>query len=93
MKDDEVLKLLHGLDRPTLVTRDGDFYGRRLCHEGYCLIYVDAEEDVLAEYVYRMLRLGEFKTKAKRMGHVIRLSPASISCWQVHQERERSLIW
>lgn len=30
IKDDEVLKLLHGLGRPAFITLDGDFYGRRL---------------------------------------------------------------
>ncbi|SRR5260370_23403788 len=41
MKDDELIPLLHQLDRPTFFTLDGDFYDRRLRHEGYCLVHLD----------------------------------------------------
>ena len=51
MKDDEIIPLLHELGRPTFFTLDGDFYERRLCHGGYCLVRLDVEEEVVAEYV------------------------------------------
>ena len=49
MKDDELIPLLHQLDRPTFFTLDGDFYDRRLRHERYCLVHLDVEEDTVAE--------------------------------------------
>jgi hypothetical protein len=75
MKDSEIVRLLHKLDRPTFFTLDGDFYSPRLCHEGYCVVHLDIEDDMLAEYVYRLLRHPFLNTKAKRMGQVIRAAP------------------
>src|SRR5690348_14734444 len=93
MKDDEIIPLLHRLDRPTLFTLDGDFYDRRLCHVGYCLVHLDVEEEAVADYVRRLLRHRELDTKAKRMGRVIRVSPTGLTLWRVHQEQESHLSW
>ena len=49
MKDDEIIAVLHLLDRPTFFTLGEDLYDRGLCHEGYSLVYLDVEEEVLAE--------------------------------------------
>src|SRR5947209_6618641 len=83
MKDDEIIALLHQLDRPTLFTLDGDFYDRRLCHEGYCLVHLDVEEEMVAEYVRRLLRLRGLHTKAARMGHVVRVLPTRLTVWRI----------
>ncbi|HWG44544.1 MAG TPA: hypothetical protein VN688_17325 [Gemmataceae bacterium] len=93
MKDDEIIPLLHQRDRPTFFTLDGDFYDRRLCHEEYCLVYLDVEEEVIADYVRRFLRHRELNTKAKRMGRVIRASPTELRLWRIHQEQESRLSW
>jgi hypothetical protein len=93
MKDDEIIRLLHQLDRPTLFTLDGHFYDRRLCHQGYCLVHLDVEEEVVADYVRRLLRHRELNTKAKRMGRVIRVLPTGLTLWQIHQEQESQLSW
>jgi hypothetical protein len=93
MQDDEIISLLHRLDRPTFFTRDEDFYNRRLCHEGYCLVYLDIGETRVAEYVRRVLRHPALNSKAKRMGRVIRASPAGMTAWRIHREHEESLSW
>jgi hypothetical protein len=93
MKDDEIIPLLHQLDRPTFFTLDGDFYDRRLCHERYCLVHVDVEEEMIAEYVRRLLRHRELNTKAKRMGCVIQVFAAGLAGWRIHQEEEGRLSW
>jgi hypothetical protein len=93
MKDDEIIPLLHGLDRPTFFTLDGDFYDRRLCHEGYCLVHLDVEEETAAEYVRRVLRHRELNTKAKRMGCVIRVAPTRLALWCIRQDQERHILW
>jgi hypothetical protein len=41
MQDEEIIPLLHQLNRPTFFTRDSDFYHRPLCHSRYCLVYLD----------------------------------------------------
>ncbi|HTU23250.1 MAG TPA: DUF5615 family PIN-like protein [Gemmataceae bacterium] len=93
MQDDEIIPLLHQLDRPTLFTLDGDFYDRRLCHEEYCVVYLDVEEERAADYVRRLLRHRELNTKAKRMGCVIRVLPTGLIFWRIHQVQESHLSW
>ena len=93
MKDDEIISLLHQLDRPTFFTLDGDFYDRRLCHEGYCLVHLDVEEETAADYIRRLLRYRELNTKAKRMGRAIRLMPSGLTFWGIHQKQENALSW
>lgn len=93
MKDDEIVLLLHHLDQPTFFTLDGDFYDRRLCHEGYCLVHLDIEEEMAADFVRQLLRHRELNTKAKRMGCVIRVLPTGLPFWRIHQEQESHLSW
>src|SRR5438105_14266682 len=79
MKDDEIIALLHQLDRSTFFTLDGDFYDRRLCHEGHCLIHLNIDDESIADYVRRLLRHRALNTKAKRMGLVIRALPTGLT--------------
>lgn len=93
MNDDDIISLLHELDRPTFFTLDGDFYDRRLRHAGYCLVHLDVEDEDAAEYSRRLLRYRELNTKAKRMGSVIRVAPAGLALWRIRQDQERRLAW
>ena len=93
LKDQQIIPLLHTLDRPTFFTLDADFYDRRLCHQGYCLVHLDVADEAAAEYVRRFLRHREVSTKAKRMGRVFRVSASGLSAWRVHQEQERHISW
>ena len=49
MSDQDIVVLLHSLSRPTLFTRDDDFYERGLCHDRYCLVFLDVRDDEVAE--------------------------------------------
>ncbi len=73
IQDEEIIPLLHQLNRPTFFTRDGDFYHRHLCHSRYCLAYLDVGRYEVANFVRRLLRHRQFDTKVKRMGAVIRI--------------------
>jgi hypothetical protein len=44
LKDDEIIPLLHQLNKPTFFTLDDDFFKRQLCHAQYCLIYLDVAQ-------------------------------------------------
>jgi len=92
-QDEDIVPLLHRLDRPTLFTQDQDFYDRRLCHERYCLVYLDVDENRVAEYIRRILRHRMFKTKANRMGCVIRAHSTGVAFWRLHDQHERRLLW
>jgi hypothetical protein len=93
MKDREIIPFLHQLNQPTFFTRDDDFYERRLCHAGYCLVYLDVRKEEAAVFVRRVLRLTAFKTKAKRMGKVIRASHVGLALWKLNAGKEEYLDW
>jgi hypothetical protein len=93
MGDDDIIPLLHTLDRPTFFTLDADFYKRRLRHGGYCLVFLDVSDDLAAEYIRRVLRHPSLNTKAKRMGLVIRAEPAGITLWRVHGKTLEHTSW
>jgi hypothetical protein len=88
IKDQAIIPFLHQLRRPTFFTRDRDFYDHRLCHPGYCLVWLDIDRDQVGEYVRRMLRHPLLNTQAKRMGSVIRVSSAGLHIWSRHGDAE-----
>ena len=93
MKDKEIIPLLHQLNQPTFFTRDDDFYERKLCHAGYCLVFLDVRKGEVATFVRRVLRHKMFNTKAKRMGRVIRVSQIGLAVWEPHSSRENYIEW
>ena len=93
MKDETIIPFLRQLQRPTLFSRDPDFYRRYLCYAHYCLVYMDVVEEDAALYVRRTLRHPHFNTQAKRMGAVIRAAPTSLTIWYLHAEHEVSVSW
>lgn len=94
MKDrEDIIPLLHTLQRPTFFTRDHGFYHPALRHAGYCLVYLEVGADETAEYIRRFLRHRAFRSRAQRMGKVIRLHQTGISYWQVHKQKECDLGW
>jgi hypothetical protein len=93
MKDDEIISLLHQSDRLTFFTFDADFYDRRLCHAAYCLVYLDVEDELIAETIRRFLRHRGFNSKVKRMGRVIRAFQTGLTVWRIHEEQEGRLSW
>ncbi len=44
MKDDAIIQLLHQIRYATFFTRDLGFYGRRFCHENYCMVCLSVEQ-------------------------------------------------
>lgn len=94
MKDeDEIIPFLLKQNRPTFFTRDDDFYKPRLCHAKYGLIYLAVEKYEVASFVRRLLRHPEFDTQAKRMGAVIRVSSARLSCWRLRINKLMRFEW
>ena len=93
IQDDEIIPLLHQLRRPTFFTRDSDFFDRRLCHQRYCLVYMDVDKYETSLFVRRVLRHPELDTQAKRMGAVIRVSSRGLSLYRLHTGRLTFLDW
>jgi len=93
MHDDEVIPLLLRERRPTFFTRDEDFYDRSLCHPRYCIAYLAVTKNEIATFVRRLLRHPALNTLGKRLGSVIRVSPAGLKMWRVRAARPQSLEW
>jgi hypothetical protein len=93
LSDDEIIPLLLRLRQPTFLSRDADFYDRRLLHAKYCLVYLGVEKYEAAFFIRRLLRHRELKTKAGRMGRVIRVSSAGIWLWRPHAKKEEFINW
>ena len=93
MLDEEIISLLHKFQRATFFTRDSDFFKRHLCHERYCLVYLDVNVEEVGPFVLRFLRQPLFNTQAKRMGKVIRVRPSSLEVWERNQEAGKTEAW
>jgi hypothetical protein len=93
MTDHEIIRLLHHLRNPTLFTRDMDFYRAKLCHEKYCLVWLEVGPLRVAKFARRVLRHRGFDTHAKRMGKVIGVSPTRLSVWSRHAAQAILLPW
>lgn len=88
MSDDEIIPLLHTLNRPTFFTRDRDFLKPWLCHPAYCIVYLDVGQYEAASFIRRVLRHPTLNTRAKRMGAVVRAGHARLTVWR----RDQSLV-
>jgi hypothetical protein len=93
MKDNEIIPFLHQLRDTTFFTRDLGFFSRDLCHARYCLVCLVVEKSEVAVFVRRILRHPELDGKVKRMGAVIRVSPAGLSVWRRDAPQETKLDW
>ncbi len=94
LKDrEEIIPLLHRLKGPTFFTLDHGFYHPTLCHQGYCLVFLDVWEDETAEYIRRFLRHAAFRTRSQRRGKVVRLHHSNVSYWQVNRKEEHTVSW
>lgn len=80
MKDDQILSLLLKLSAPTF-----DFWNSELCHDRYCLVVLELNPDEAATFVRRILRHRLLKTKAKRLGRVIRVDHLGMEILAIHE--------
>jgi hypothetical protein len=96
IKDDRIPTILRQLKQPTFVTIDAGFWRKKLCDPRYCLVYFALTEDqqnLIPVLLRRLLRHPEFKSKAVRMGKVIRMSRTRIDYWQWGDDRIHHLGW
>lgn len=80
--DDAIPGLLQTLDRPTFVTTNvDDFWMIVPAHSGYCFVCFHIPKERNREtpvLLRRLLTRPEFRTKALRMGKVIRVSADAV---------------
>jgi hypothetical protein len=78
IKDEAIPVLLRQVAQPTFITINvADFWKKVEPHQGYCIVGVAVPKEradeipLLLQYLFR---LPEFKTKAARMGKLVRLT-------------------
>jgi hypothetical protein len=96
IKDDAIPALLLKAAQPTFVTINPfDFWKQIQPHHGYCVIVADLPKERLGEIpalLRQFFRMSEFKTKASRMGKIVRLTPRSIEYYE-SDRRVQLLQW
>jgi hypothetical protein len=96
VKDDRILTVLHSLRMPTFVTADDWFWNRDHRDRRYCIVFValrGRNDRHVPDLLRRLLRLPEFRSRAARMGKVVRLGEDHVRWWQLGDEHEHSLQW
>ena len=83
IKDDAIPTLLRQQPQPTFVTiNEGDFWQRVSGDPGYgmvCFAWSDARTRHIPQSLRAVFRRPEFRTKAQRMGKIIRVTSEDIS--------------
>jgi hypothetical protein len=86
IKDDAMPVLLRNSRQPTFVTTNvTDFWRRAPAHSRYSIVCVVLPNERLHEMpplLRQLFRLSEFRTKGKRMGKVIRVSPRQLQYYE-----------
>lgn len=81
--DPEIPALLRKLRQPTFVTINyRDFFNRQFLHADYCLACFkleQQEQDRLPDLLRGILRLPDYRTKARRMGKIISWTESGIT--------------
>jgi hypothetical protein len=91
--DDNIVPFLLRLKQPTLLTRDGDFFERRLVHGRYCLAWFEVDSSQTAFFIRRFLSHPRFRTNAQRLGKVICIAPRGVEYWSKSAEQLIEVCW
>lgn len=78
ISDEAIVPLLLRLKKPTLLTRDSDFFDRSLAHSAYSLVWFDVDRAETAFFIRRFLRDRRFRNTAQRLGKVMRVHQRGI---------------
>jgi hypothetical protein len=96
IKDKAIPTLLLKATQPTFVTINvTDFWRKARPHSAYCITLVALPRERVGEVsdlLRRLFRLSTFKTKASRMGKIIRLTPNRIEYYE-SDWRVQTLLW
>jgi predicted nuclease of predicted toxin-antitoxin system len=90
--DADLIRLLMSLSQPTFVTLDKDYDRREVCHARYGIVLLNVDQAQAARYLVRLLRHSRFKTKASRMGRVIRVEAVNLKVLGLDGKR-RTIAW
>jgi hypothetical protein len=93
IKDDAIPELLRQQPQPTFVTiNERDFWQRMMVDQRYCVVCFamsDARVHEIPQSLRSLLRRREFRTKAQRMGKVIRVTNEDVRYYTVNERQIR----
>lgn len=79
VKDEAISSLLQKVNHPTFITiNDNDFWKITRPHHKFCLVAFAMPKECIfeiPEMLRTFFRLPEFRTKAQRMGKIVRIRP------------------
>lgn len=81
------------LKRPTLLTRDKDFWDSTLVHSRYAIVWIDVVVDETAFWIRRLMSHPQFRTSAQRLGKVVRVHPSAINYWKKNSDTPTVVEW
>jgi hypothetical protein len=97
IKDEAIPTYLRRDKGATFVTTNvSDFWRHARADARYCIVCFVLPNERLRELptlLRRLLRVPELKTKATRMGKVVRVTHKQIQYYMVNDARVRSVVW
>lgn len=95
IKDDAIPDILRQQNQPTFVTiNERDFWRKVAINNRFCVVCFtlsDARAREIPEALRTLLRRAEFRTKANRMGKVIRVTESEISYYTFNDRQVRKV--
>lgn len=96
IKDDNIPYLLHQQSQPTFVTINvSDFWLNMAGDARFCIIcfaLADSQARLLPSLLRRVLSHPNFRTKAQRMGHVLRVTQSTISFYSQSSPQIQTVV-
>lgn len=87
IKDEAITSILRSVDRPTFVTiNDKDFWRKRPLDPGVCMVCFalsDSRAGEIPQLLRRLLRHPQLRSKAGRMGTMLRVADAGTTFYTV----------
>ena len=97
IKDEAIPSLLHENKGATFITTNlTDFWRRIPAHNRYCIVCLALPNERLREIpqlLQQLFHLPEFRTKALRMGKVVRVSRGQIQYYTAGDDRIHTITW
>jgi hypothetical protein len=97
IKDEAIPALLRKIKQPTFVTiNTPDFWRRVTAEKSYCMVCLKlttGQADAVPDYLRRLFKLPEFKTKSARMGKVALASARSVQYYKFDEDLIHIVGW
>jgi hypothetical protein len=95
IKDEAIPLLLRQQRQPTFVTiNERDFWQRVRIDHSFCVVCFvlpDSQASAIPSLLRNLFRYGQFRTKAQRMGSVVRITSSNISYYTWNDTLIRSM--